>query len=81
LPALIALSTVNLRHTGLSLTFGGSMSWVLWLIGVVVAVIVGLAIFNVYDLKVATDFIRQYQDGMAKALVVAAGLIAISKFF
>jgi hypothetical protein len=57
------------------------MSWVLWLIGVVVAVIVGLAIFNVYDLKVATDFIRQYQDGMAKALVVAAGLIAISKFF
>jgi hypothetical protein len=57
------------------------MSWVLWLIGVVVAVIVGLAVFGIYDLHVVTDQLRQYQDGMAKALIVAAGLVAISKFF
>jgi hypothetical protein len=57
------------------------MSWVLWLIGVVVAVIVGLAVFGIYDLHAVTDQLRQYQDGMAKALIVAAGLVAISKFF
>jgi hypothetical protein len=57
------------------------MSWILWLIGVVIAVIVGLAVFGVYDLHVVTDQIRPYAEGMAKAAVVAAGLIAISKFF
>ena len=57
------------------------MSWVLWLIGVAIVVIVGLAIFNVYDLQVVTGQIRTVTDGMAKALVVGAGLIAISKFF
>jgi hypothetical protein len=57
------------------------MSWILWLIGVVIAVIVGLAIFGVYDLHAVTDQIRGYQDGMAKALVVSAVLIAVSKFF
>jgi hypothetical protein len=57
------------------------MSWVLWLIGVAIVVIVGLAIFGVYDLQVVTNQIRTVSDGMAKALIVGAGLIAISKFF
>ena len=57
------------------------MSWILWLIGVVIAVIVGLATFGVYDLHVVTDQLRQYPEGMTKAVFVAAGLIAISKFF
>jgi hypothetical protein len=57
------------------------MSWVLWLIGVAIVVIVGLAIFNVYDLQAVTSQVRGFTDGMAKALIVGAGLIAISKFF
>jgi hypothetical protein len=57
------------------------MSWVLWLIGVAIAVVVGLATFNVYDLHVVTDQLRQFSEGMTKALFIAFGLVAISKFF
>ena len=57
------------------------MSWILWLIGVAIVAIVGLAVFNVYDLHVVTDQLRTYTDGMAKALIIGAGLVAISKFF
>jgi hypothetical protein len=57
------------------------MGWVLWLIGVAIAIIVGLSVFNVYDLHVVTDQLRQYTDGMTKALFVALGLVAIARFF
>jgi hypothetical protein len=57
------------------------MSWILWLIGVVIAVIVGLAAFGLYDLKVVTGQITSFDPTMVKSAVVAAGLIAISKFF
>ncbi len=57
------------------------MSWLLWLIGVAIAVVVGLATFNIYDIHLITDLLRQYTDGMTKALFVALGLVAISKFF
>ena len=57
------------------------MGWVLWFVGVVIAVIVGLAVFNIYDLHVVTDQLRQYSEGMTKALFVALGLVAISRFF
>ena len=56
------------------------MGWLLWLIGVVIAVIVGLAIFGIYDLHAVTDQLRQYPEGMSKAVFVALGLVAISKF-
>jgi hypothetical protein len=57
------------------------MDWLLWLVGVVIAVIIGLAAFNIYDLHIVTDQLRQFSDGMTKALFVAFGLVAISKFF
>ncbi len=57
------------------------MDWLLWLAGVAIAVVVGLAAFNVYDLHIVTDQLRQFTDGMTKALFVAFGLVAVSKFF
>ena len=55
------------------------MSWVLWLIGVAIAVIVGLSIFSVYDVPVVVEHIRAYSDGPAKALLVALAFVALSR--
>ncbi len=58
------------------------MSWLLWFIGVAIAVIIGLAVFHVYDVQAVTEQLRRFDpDGLAKALFVALGLVAISKFF
>jgi hypothetical protein len=57
------------------------MSWILWLIGVVIAVIVGLAVFAGIEVPVVTAQIKSFDANLAKTAVVAAGLIAISKFF
>ncbi|MGO9483278.1 MAG: hypothetical protein ACLPX9_01665 [Rhodomicrobium sp.] len=55
------------------------MSWVLWLIGIAIAVVVGLSIFGVYDVPYVIEHIKAYSDGPAKALFVALGLVALSK--
>jgi hypothetical protein len=59
------------------------MSWLLWLIGVALAVIVGLHVLGGYDVPVVIDQIKGHfePDGMAKTLLVGMGLVAISKFF
>jgi hypothetical protein len=59
------------------------MSWLVWLIGVAIAVIVGLSIFGYYDAPVVIAQIKSSlgAEPMAKALFVALGLVAISKFF
>jgi hypothetical protein len=58
------------------------MSWLLWLIGAAIAVIVGLSVLAGYDVPVLMDQIRHFNpDGAAKALLVGLGLVAISKFF
>ena len=59
------------------------MSWLLWLIGVALAVIVGLSVLGVYNVPVVVDLIKTHFDpeGPAKALLVGMGLVAISKFF
>jgi hypothetical protein len=58
------------------------MGIVLWLIGVVIAVVVGLAIFTSVDVHAVTDQLHRLDpDGLAKAMFLALGLVAISKFF
>jgi hypothetical protein len=56
-----------------------SLGYLLWLIGVVIAVIVGLSVFHVYDVPVVMDQIRSITDGTTKALFVALALVTVSK--
>jgi hypothetical protein len=55
------------------------MGWLLWLIGVAIAVIVGLSVFAGYDVPYVVAQIKAVQDGAVKALFLALGLIALSK--
>ena len=57
-------------------------SYLIWLIGIVLAVIVGLSIFNVYQVPVVIDQLRKFgDDWSAKSLFVALALVALSKLF
>jgi hypothetical protein len=56
-----------------------SLGYLLWLIGVVIAVIVGLSVFHIYDVPVVMDQIRSITDGTTKALFVALALVTVSK--
>jgi len=56
------------------------MSWLLWFIGVAIWVVVGLTIFNIVPIDFVTTQLANYSNGAAKALFVALGLVAISKF-
>jgi hypothetical protein len=55
------------------------MGWLLWLIGVAIAVIVGLSVFAGYDVPYVVEQIKAFPDGAVKALFLALGLIALSK--
>ncbi len=55
------------------------MGWLLWLIGVAIAVVVGLSVFGIYDVPYLVPQIKAYSDGAVKALFLALGLIALSK--
>jgi len=57
-------------------------SYLVWLIGIALAVIVGLSIFNVYQVPVVIDQLRKFgDDWSAKSLFVALALVAMSKLF
>jgi len=57
-------------------------SYLVWLIGIALAVIVGLSIFNVYQVPVVIDQLRKFgDDWSAKSLFVALALVALSKLF
>ena len=55
------------------------MGWLLWIIGVAIAVIVGLSVFAGYEVPYVVAQIKQFPDGAVKALFLALGLIALSK--
>jgi len=58
------------------------LSYLVWLIGIALAVIVGLSIFNVYQVPVVIDQLRKFgDDWSAKSLFVALALVALSKLF
>jgi hypothetical protein len=57
-------------------------SYLIWLIGIALAVIVGLSIFNVYQVPVVIDQLRKFgDDWSAKSLFVALAIVALSKLF
>ena len=56
-----------------------NLGWLLWLIGVIIAVILGLSVFNIYQVPVLIDQINNIANGVNKALFVAIALLAIAK--
>jgi hypothetical protein len=58
------------------------MDWLLWLLGVAIAVIVGLSVFLGIDTPFVVEQLKHFEpQSAAKALLVGMGLLAISKFF
>ena len=57
--------------------------YLLWLLGIALAVVVGLSIFNFYQTPVVIDQLRNFFGGdwSAKSLFIALALVAISKLF
>jgi hypothetical protein len=55
-----------------------NLGYLLWLIGVIIAVVIGLSVFHIYDVPVVIDQLRANFD-LTKALFVALALIALSK--
>lgn len=58
-----------------------NISYLLWLIGVLIAVLVGIDIFYTEIGFVKTVLGQLEPNGAAKALFVSLGLVAISKLF
>jgi len=58
-----------------------NFSYLLWLLGVVIALIVGVSVFAHSDVPYVMDWLRSIPDGTTKALFVALGLVALSKLF
>ena len=57
-------------------------SYLIWLLGIVIAVIVGLSVFHVYEVPVVIDQLRTFgDDWSAKTLFIALALVALSKLF
>ncbi len=57
-------------------------SYLIWLLGIALAVIVGLSIFDVYQVPFAIDLLKKFGvDWSAKTLFVALALVALSKLF
>jgi hypothetical protein len=57
-------------------------SYFVWLLGIALAVIVGLSVFHVYEVPFAIDQLRRFgDDWSAKTLFVALALVALSKLF
>ncbi len=56
------------------------LSWLLWFIGVLIAVAVGLSVFNIYEVPFVIEQIRALgSDALTKALFIALALVAVSK--
>ncbi len=56
------------------------LSWLLWVIGILIAVAVGLSVFHVYDVPFVIDQIRSLgNDALTKALFISLALVAVSK--
>ena len=55
------------------------LSWLLWVLGVIIAVIVGISVFAHNDVPYITEWLRSIPDGTTKALFVALGLVILSK--
>ncbi len=56
------------------------LSWLLWVIGILIAVAVGLSVFHVYEVPFVIDQIRGLgNDALTKALFVSLALVAVSK--
>ncbi len=56
------------------------LSWLLWFIGVLIAVAVGLSVFHVYEVPFVIEQIRALgTDALTKALFIALALVAVSK--
>jgi hypothetical protein len=58
-----------------------NFSYLLWLLGVAIALVVGVSVFAHSDIPYVMDWLRSYPDGTTKALFVALGLVALSKLF
>ena len=58
-------------------------SYLIWLIGIALAAVVGLSIFGVYQTPVVIDQLRNLagDNWSAKTLFVALALVALSKLF
>jgi hypothetical protein len=56
-----------------------NVGWLLWLIGVIIAVIVGLSVFANFDVPVVMAQIKNIGDGATKALFLAIALLVIAK--
>jgi hypothetical protein len=58
-----------------------NFGYLLWLLGVAIALIVGVSVFAHSDVPYVMDWLRSIPDGTTKAIFVALGLVAISKLF
>ncbi len=59
-----------------------NFSWLLWLLGILIALVVGLSVFDVYQIPVLIDQLKKLSgDWAAKALFVSLALVALSKLF
>ena len=56
-----------------------SVGYLLWLLGVVIAVVIGLSVFFHYDVPYVMQAITSVTD-TTRALFVAIALVTISKF-
>jgi hypothetical protein len=56
-----------------------NIGYLLWLIGVVIAVVIGLSVFHIYEVPVVMDQLRAIPEGTTKALFLALALVTISK--
>ncbi len=56
------------------------LSWLLWFVGILIAVAVGLSVFHIYEIPFVIDQIRSLgTDALTKALFISLALVAISK--
>ena len=57
------------------------MSWLLWFLGILLAVAIGASVFFGYDVPVVIEQIRALlgADALTKALFIALALVALSK--
>ena len=82
LSVLMAFSNVRRVYSEHKSNLGGysMLSWLLWFIGILIAVAVGLSVFHVYDVPFVIDQIRTLgTDALTKALFIALALVALSK--
>ncbi len=56
------------------------LSWLLWFVGILIAIAVGLSVFHIYEVPFVIDQIRSLgNDALTKALFISLALVAVSK--